>query len=312
MLRNALFVVGLVAAAGCRPSLHPVEPATLGEPVEGSFDLQVDRPGPVRVETIAAADWAVPLRGLLNLGHEDAEAAGLKNRVEPIQVYFHALRHPEHGLFLVDTGIEAALRDDPKHAAVRGLAAKILHTDDMTIHQDTASWIAAQDEPVQGVFLTHLHIDHVSGMPDVPPQTPVYLGPGETEARGFGYGASRPTFNRALQDVGALQEWQFQPDPDGRFAGVLDVFGDGSVWALHVPGHTPGSTAYLVRTPEGPVLLTGDASHTAWGWEHSVEPGTFSHDLDQSAQSLDQLRALAEAHPGMDVRVGHQPLSQLP
>ena len=45
------------------------------------------------------------------------------------------------------------------------------------------------------------------------------------------------------------------------------------------PGHTRGSTAYLVRTPQGPVLLTGDACHTRWGWEHDVEPGNFSGDV---------------------------------
>jgi glyoxylase-like metal-dependent hydrolase (beta-lactamase superfamily II) len=87
---------------------------------------------------------------------------------------------------------------------------------------------------------------------------------------------------------------------------VVDVFGDGTVWALWVPGHTLGSTAYLVRTPKGPVLLTGDACHTRWGWEHDVEPGTFSSDLPRSAESLARLRRLAAEHPAIDVRLGHQ------
>jgi len=43
-----------------------------------------------------------------------------------------------------------------------------------------------------------------------------------------------------LSDVGIVG----LADPSGLFAGVLDVFGDGSFWALWVPGHTPGSTAY--------------------------------------------------------------------
>ena len=68
--------------------------------------------------------------------------------------------------------------------------------------------------------------------------------------------------------------------------GIIDVFGDGSVWAIHVPGHSPGSTAYLVRTPRGSKLLVGDASHTRWGWENGVEPGTFSLDGPRSAESL--------------------------
>ena len=73
-----------------------------------------------------------------------------------------------------------------------------------------------------------------------------------------------------------------------------------------MPGHTPGSTAYLVRTPKGPVLLTGDASHTRWGWDHGVEPGTFSGDIAQSAVSFGKLQKLAEEQKGMDVRLGYQ------
>ena len=99
-------------------------------------------------------------------------------------------------------------------------------------------------------------------------------------------------------------------EPNGVFAGVLDIFNDRSVWALRVPGHTPGCTAYLVRTPDGPVLLVGDACHTAWGWENGVEPGSFSHDKPASAKSLAMLQALVERHPEIDVRLGHQPFTK--
>jgi glyoxylase-like metal-dependent hydrolase (beta-lactamase superfamily II) len=109
-----------------------------------------------------------------------------------------------------------------------------------------------------------------------------------------------------------VREWPYAPDSDGRFAGVVDIFGDGSVWALSVPGHTPGSTAYLVRTPGGPKLLVGDASHTSWGWIHGVEPGTFSADRPRSAESLATLRDLVRDHPAIEVYLGHQQLDAQP
>jgi glyoxylase-like metal-dependent hydrolase (beta-lactamase superfamily II) len=84
------------------------------------------------------------------------------------------------------------------------------------------------------------------------------------------------------------------------------VLGDGSLWALWTPGHTPGSTAYLARTPSGPVLLVGDACHTTWGWDHDVEPGSYSGDVPRSRTSLDHLQRLVAEHPSIDVRVGHQ------
>ncbi len=73
-----------------------------------------------------------------------------------------------------------------------------------------------------------------------------------------------------------------------------------------MPGHTPGSIAYLVRSTKGTVLLTGDTSHTRWGWEHAVEPGDYTVDQAANLASLRRLKALAARHPGIDVRFGHQ------
>ena len=119
-------------------------------------------------------------------------------------------------------------------------------------------------------------------------------------------GSATGNIARLLDGHELLSEWKFTADAGGRFDGLVDVFGDGSLWAIWVPGHTPGSTAYLVRTANGPVLLTGDASHTRWGWENDVEPGTYSNDPEQSAASFRKLRAFAVAHPNLEVRVGHQ------
>lgn len=288
---------------GCALSHHPVLPSTLGAPAS-SADLEalLDVPGPVKVETVASADWEVPLSGLLDLS--DPAAAGLQDNPEPIQIYFHAIEHPDRGLFLVDTGVERALRDHPDQAAIRGLVARAMHPERMVIQAPLGEWLGGRG--VAGVLLTHLHLDHISGMADVPAGTPIYTGPGETGAKSAQNLLLRSTTDRELDGKGEIQEWAFQPDPTGTFRGVMDVFGDGSVWALWLPGHTPGSTAYVARTPDGPVLLTGDVCHTRWGWDHGVGPGTFSADREAGGQSLDALHALVDRHPGMDVRLGHQ------
>lgn len=317
--RKLLMVFAVIGAAaliagliGFRPTGHPTLSGVHGTP-RSSADLEavLSQPGPVRVETITAADWEVERGGLVNLDDPEARAQGLEAGPERIQIYFHALRHPERGLFIVDTGIERAQRDDPERALLRGIAADVMRVDRMKIHVDTAGWLQRQEQPLAGVLFTHLHVDHLSGLRDVPRGTPLFVGPGETSERKLENLFARATVDAALEGHAPLREWSFAPDPHGRFAGVLDVFGDASVWALHVPGHSSGSTAYLVRTPSGPVLLVGDACHTSWGWRHGVEPGDFSHDKPESRKSLDALRALVERHPGIDVRLGHQPLAHV-
>lgn len=315
-IRNAILVAALaagtsaaVAVSGCAVSSHAVEPSTLGVPSTGErLEALIDAPGPVEIESIAAAEWAVERAGLVNLEHPKAQAAGLGEGLEPITIYFHVLRHPTQGAFIVDSGVERALMHDPERSAVQGLVRSVAGVDDMRVLLDLASWLAQQEEPLAGVFLTHLHLDHVLGLPDVPHGTPIYTGPGEAAATSFLNVFTQPTTDRTLAGHDPIREWQFQQDPGGRFAGVLDVFGDGSLWALHVPGHTPGSTAYLARTKTGPVLFTGDACHTAFGWIHGVEPGTFSSDQPTSRTSLDALESLAQRHPTLDVRLGHQAL----
>jgi N-acyl homoserine lactone hydrolase len=304
-----LIVNGALLAQGCVTTGHAVGEATWGAPSSGSkLESELEAPGPIELESVASASWQVPREGVLNLEHPKAQAAGLENGDEPVTIYFHALRHPTRGLFIVDTGVEQAFVTDPEHAVVSGVTAKLAGLDTLRVNIDLKSWLAKQPQPLAGVFLTHLHLDHVMGMRDVPHGTPVFSGPGEARMHGFLNLFTRPITDRAFGGQSALGEWRFEPDPDRRFAGVLDVFGDGTLWALHVPGHTPGSTAYLARTPRGPVLLAGDACHTAWGWEHGVEPGTFSADQPRSAQSLASLEALVQRHPTIDVRLGHQPL----
>lgn len=81
---------------------------------------------------------------------------------------------------------------------------------------------------------THLHADHVSG------------GPALAEATGAGYALP-------VADAGVVP-WPTQPLADGeqvRLApGVL-----AEIVALHLPGHTPGTTAVLVRDQ---LLMSGD------------------------------------------------------
>jgi len=307
-MKNALAIVLALLGSACAVTNHQTQKANLGVP-RSTADLLavIDQPGPVTVETVASADWQVTRAGLINLDNPKARSAGLKDGDEPVQIFFHVLRHPTRGTFLVDTGVENALRDHPDQAAIRGLVASVMHLEKMKFNAPLGEWLAAHpDVKPDGVLFTHLHLDHIAGAVDLPASTPLYTGPNEGGARAFLNMFAQGNNDRALAGKPALSELQFQPDPSGRFDGVLDLFGDGSVWALWVPGHTPGSTAFVVRTPNGPVLLTGDACHTRWGWDHDVEPGTFSGDQAQSRVNLEKLRQLAAEHPKLDVRLGHQ------
>jgi glyoxylase-like metal-dependent hydrolase (beta-lactamase superfamily II) len=86
----------------------------------------------------------------------------------------------------------------------------------------------------------------------------------------------------------------------------VDLFGDGSFWAISASGHTDDDIAYLINGAT-PTLLTGDASHFAWAFHNGVAPrGWDAAGTARGYRSLEQLRAFARAYPGVRLIFGHE------
>lgn len=284
---------------GCTVAHHPEVLSPVPAPSATGWDEVLARPGIIRHEAVLSARWVGPLSGLLNLKHPAAREAGLRDGPTPIVLAVHALVHPERGAFVVDTGVPSS------GAVVKGLVAGTARN--LVTVEPISAIIARLGTPLAGVLITHVHFDHVLGIPEIPPAAAIYAGPGELTSRSLVNAVMRPTIRTALADRDAIATWDFaRAAPMAPFSAVIDVLGDGSLWAIHVPGHTPGSTAYLALTTTGPVLMVGDASHTWWGWDHGVEPGAFTADHPKNAESLAQLRAFAASYPQIKVYVGHE------
>jgi glyoxylase-like metal-dependent hydrolase (beta-lactamase superfamily II) len=106
------------------------------------------------------------------------------------------------------------------------------------------------------------------------------------------------------------------PAIDG-FEGTFDVFGDGAVIAVPMPGHTPGSTAFLVRGKGGVTwLFSGDTTWTYRGVEIPAHKSIrmFDSDLVSLSTSIGRLHALLIHRPDVRVVPAHDAdaLSALP
>lgn len=285
-----------------RPSAAKSTPATSHF---DSFMARVNEPGPIHFEKFTAADWAVERGGMINLKHERAKAAHLTNEAEDIHIYFYILDHPEHGSFMVDSGVARSVQERSDEMPIKWPVTSAMPLDELVVHLDTRSYLDSRKTPLSGVFLTHLHLDHILGLQDIPKGVPLYVGPGETDDRRFTHLLVRPTTKASLKGFGPLHEWETQSAEDAPLAAV-DLFGDQSALGLHIPGHTKGNMAFLIRTTDGPQLITGDGCHTEWGWENQVEPGTFNTNGKQAAHSLAALQKLADSIPDLRIHLGHQ------
>lgn len=303
MLRLALLAL---LAVGCRATNHPsvAAPVVAAAKAPSSWDEVFAAPANVGVDVVLAARWQVDRKGLVNLDHPEAKKAGLKKGDVPIILQVGVVRHPERGDFLVDSGIDRDLANDRK-GAVRGAVKNFLRELEPVV--STGDLIAREKLDVRGVLLTHMHLDHVLGLADVPDTATIWVGHDEPATKSGLYGLLRPTFKRLLAGKPAFAELPANGIALDPIPNAVDLFGDGSIWALLCPGHTPGSVAWLVNAKDGPVLFVGDTSHTRWGWEHGVEPGEFTMDGPANAKRLAELRALVQRYPKIRVVLGHEP-----
>jgi glyoxylase-like metal-dependent hydrolase (beta-lactamase superfamily II) len=124
----------------------------------------------------------------------------------------------------------------------------------------------AKKTPITGIILSHLHWDHASGIKDFP-GVEVW-----TTKEEFDW-AMRPDAPEGpyiqSQYSGNQIEWrfiQFAEVPYENFEQSLDVFRDGSVVLVPLPGHTPGAIGMFVNLRSGKRLFfIGDTTWTVEG-----------------------------------------------
>ncbi len=133
--------------------------------------------------------------------------------------------------------------------------------------------------------LSHGHFDHAGQAADFP-QARLLIGKADFEA----LRADPPPFGF---EPGLLAPWSKGDAPVEPVVGDKDVFGDGSVVMLAMPGHTPGSYALLVRLEKaGPVLLSGDVACFEEQLAEDQTP-SFNADRAQSLASMARLKEMA-------------------
>lgn len=212
----------------------------------------------------------------------------------PFPMYL--IEHPD-GLVLFDGGLDPDHAGDPE--AAYGEMATRLRMDfreEHTVehHLDRLGFTLAD---VGTVIASHLHFDHAGAFKQLPHAT-TYLGAGEMD-----YARSPERF---------ASTWFRTEDFDDRhgirwaeLSADHDVFGDGAVTVLHLPGHTPGSLAALVRLPGQAFVLTGDVVHTRQAYDSEIH---YHGDVDSitARASLRRLAALEREH-GAQVWICHDP-----
>ena len=216
-----------------------------------------------------------------------------------LPVRYGVFEHPVQGTCLIDTGYtEHVTRAKGRSLPLRVYAGLLRPQ-----LADTALPRAKVDPMV--VLLTHLHADHVSGLRNYP-DARIYAHGGGVEhfLQAGWYGRTRHgVFAELLPDdlMARLVATESLPEVDGPLGlgACHDVFGDGSVLCVPLPGHMRGHVGFVFPNQSPPLLYAGDATWLARAIREGREPGPPARwildNVAETRESAQKLLAFAAA-----------------
>ncbi|MEO1251907.1 MAG: N-acyl homoserine lactonase family protein [Pseudomonadota bacterium] len=145
--------------------------------------------------------------------------------------------------------------------------------------------IGVAPEDIEYYTISHSHFDHVGNSAMVADATLLI----DADERAYMFRDDARADAETFGLVAPLED-----APTQSFEGDLDVFGDGSVVILDMPGHTPGHKSLLVNLENaGPVLLSGDLYHLIESRAREIVP-SFNTDEAATRASFARFEQIAE------------------
>ena len=219
----------------------------------------------------------------------------------------YVIRHPTAGTILVDTGFHPDARRDPrKDFGIRmSLVFRGMKYPDAS-YEEQLRELGVDPAAVERVVMTHLHVDHTSGMRLLPNARFVCAREEWRAATGRGSGG-RGYVSGHLPGENRMELVDFDGGEHGPFSQTIDLLGDGSVRLISTPGHTRGHISLLLRMAgDRQVVIVGDAVYTLRSMREEILPLLTEGD-ELYMRSLRELKAFSEREPDAIIVPSHDP-----
>jgi glyoxylase-like metal-dependent hydrolase (beta-lactamase superfamily II) len=189
-----------------------------------------------------------------------------------LAVRYGRFTHDREGACLIDTGYSTRVTRGRRSLPLSIYAALLRP-------RLTAEALPGAQPNAATILLTHLHADHLSALRDYPEARIVGdLAALDHFLAAGAFGRTRHgVFRELLPDD--LRERLTPIESLARVEAPLglgpsrDVFGDGEVLAVPLPGHMRGHTGYLFTKQPTPLLYAGDADWLAQAIREARSPG---------------------------------------
>ncbi len=258
---------------------------------------------------------------VLDTGYCLANEAHLMRGGRRQTVHCHALvallHHPTHGWTLWDTGYAPRMLQATRRLPYRlyRLATPLRLTPGGAVVAQLARYgLHAAD--IRRIIISHFHADHIAGLRDFPHARFIATQAAWAEAAPRrGWAALGRAFLPALlpADFAArlTQLPPFQGPPLPGLGPTHDLFGDGTLQLVALPGHARGQIGALAQTGRGPVLFAADGCWLTQAARENRPPHPITHlfidDARAMRATLTGLQRFMAAHPDVTVIPTHCP-----
>lgn len=235
-----------------------------------------------------------------------------------VPALFALIEHPVVGTGLFDTGYSThfaeAVRSFPER--LYGLLTPV----DITAEEDAARQVERRGialRDVEWVIVSHFDPDHIGGLRDFPNARIICSRRAWEEVEGkTGWKALAARYLPGLVPADITTRLRLLPDPEGPALGPfdhsLDLFGDGSIRLVSLPGHAPGMLGAFVHTGEaGDFFLCADACWSLDAIESGGPPRgvhrRIATDKGEQDETYRKLARLKNEMPDLQIVPSHCP-----
>lgn len=204
---------------------------------------------------------------------------------------------------LVDAGWSAKDATHPIRHMGFGLwfaSEPVMEEDEAVDRQLKVMGIGVED--LDAVVFTHLDCDHVSEVDGVSAAQKIYVSREEL----LQADTPDPRYCKKFWEGVDFACLEMQADADAPFEASCDIYGDGSLVAYFVPGHSAGSVALIAREGDAFVIIAGDTGYNRASWEKLNLPGPV-YNKENMERALLWVHDLLEDEHCAGVFAAHDP-----
>ncbi len=215
------------------------------------------------------------------------------------------VKHPKQGFILFDTGYAKHFMQETEsfpERFYRWLTPFHICDKENLVYQ--LSLLKIGIDEINAIFISHFHADHIAGLLDFPRasficskialDTFMRLGRLKGLLKGYLPGLLPSDFvERCLfieERKKIVIDGKYRP-----FETAYDIFSDGGLLAIALPGHAAGQFGLLLESRRKSYFLIGDASWTREAYQEGVRPNILTYAImDNGKQYLETLDKLSQ------------------